>query len=290
MGDISNIRVEPSNISWSGNDLGLLDGDIELKPEEMSVDITAHQFGSNVLDAIRTGKKLEITTALKETSIAQITRILNGQGATAVAAAAVQTVTCIADVAKSLQNKYFFIYSALDAVYYYVWFNVNSEGVAPAPSGYTGVEIALATGASASTVATAVAAALDALAGFVSSASGAVVTVTNAATGGCTAAVDNNSTFTFAVTTYGISAVPGWGTSKDFTGQLASAGKLVIHPVVLASTDLSRDITIWKAYPMLDSLTKSAENPLMMALTWKIFPDLNRAATSRYFIFGEGRG
>ena len=69
----------------------------------------------------------------------------------------VTEITCGADVAKSLQNKYFLINSPLHA--YYVWFNVNSEGVdpgiadalitTPLLTGKQGVEVALATGANA---------------------------------------------------------------------------------------------------------------------------------------------
>ncbi len=114
----------------------------------------------------------------------------------------VQTVTTVADVAGSLNSKYFLLDSASGGTKYYVWMNINSAGVDPNIAGRTGVEIAAATGASASTVATAVASGIDALALFVSGAVGAVVTVTNSAGGPFVPAVDGAAPtgFSFAVT------------------------------------------------------------------------------------------
>ncbi len=69
-------------------------------------------------------------------------------------------VKCLADVASSLNNKYFKIRNGLDAKFH-VWFNVNSAGSDPAPSGSTAIEVPLAIGATAETIATAIAAALS---------------------------------------------------------------------------------------------------------------------------------
>lgn len=81
----------------------------------------------------------------------------------------VQTVKCTADVASSHNNDYFFIWSALDAVKYYVWMNVGGAGVDPAPGGATGIEVDFAANASAATVAAAIAAALQAEIPFIAS-------------------------------------------------------------------------------------------------------------------------
>jgi hypothetical protein len=116
--------------------------------------------------------------------------------------AEVTSITCVADAAGSLNNKYFTINSALDATAFYVWMNVNSAGVDPAPGG-TGIEVALATGATAAQVATAVAAAIDAQAAFVSTALSTTVTVTNATAGNTTDAADVDTGFTITVTTQG---------------------------------------------------------------------------------------
>ncbi len=119
----------------------------------------------------------------------------------------VETITCVADVADSLDGKYFFIYLA-DGTKYHVWFNTSGGAATdPAPGGSTAQVVALTTGASASTVATAVAAALDGLAGFVSTASGPVVTSTLAAAGYAQASHEGVGTgFTFGVTTQGDAA------------------------------------------------------------------------------------
>lgn len=123
--------------------------------------------------------------------------------------AQVATIACAADVADSLDGTYFFIYTALNATKYHVWFNTSGGSATdPNPGGSTAVEVALTTGATASAVATAVAAALDALAGFSASASSSTVTVTNAASGYSTAPHDGGdaTSFTFAVTTEGDTA------------------------------------------------------------------------------------
>lgn len=288
MGTLGNIRIEPQQVTWDGVDLGFTDGDVELNHEEPSSDITAHQKGTQVLDSIRTGQVLTVGTVLKETSIAQINKMIQAGGALAVAAAEVTTIQTIADVGGALDGTYFTINSALDAVQYYVWMNVDAGGNDPAPTGLTGVAIAVTTGDSAATIASAIQTALDALGGFGAAVSTDTVTVTNAVTGGTTDAADVDSGFTIAVTTQGVSAVSGYGSSKTFVGQLADAKRLNLHPVVLASTDLTRDWTFWKAYPMLDSIVYSGENPELVSISWKIFPDSSRAATSDLGVYGEG--
>lgn len=72
-------------------------------------------------------------------------------------------VTFAADSAGSLNSTYFTFGSAGDAHLYYVWFNINSAGVDPAPAGRTGIAVAGATNASAATLATAAIAAVNAL-------------------------------------------------------------------------------------------------------------------------------
>lgn len=119
--------------------------------------------------------------------------------------AMVQTITCVADASDSLDGKYFLIYTATNAIKYHVWFNTSGgSAVDPNPGGSTAVVVNLTTGANAATVATAVAAAIDALAGFVSTATGAVVTVTNASSGYASLSHEGvGSGFTFALTTEG---------------------------------------------------------------------------------------
>lgn len=120
--------------------------------------------------------------------------------------AQVQKVTCVADVSSSLNNKYFFIYSA-SGVKGYVWFNVATAGTDPAPAGFVEVaEIALSANATAASVASAVQTGIDSHAQFTASVSGGVVTVTDVANGYAPAMHDHASSgsgFAFEVTVLG---------------------------------------------------------------------------------------
>jgi hypothetical protein len=53
------------------------------------------------------------------------------------------TIQALPDVAGSLQNKYFLIYSGYDNQKYHIWFNVNGAGVNPAPANSIGIQIAI---------------------------------------------------------------------------------------------------------------------------------------------------
>jgi hypothetical protein len=65
-------------------------------------------------------------------------------------------VTMVADVAGSLNSTYWTFdtptFGTDAAELIYVWYNVNAAGVDPTPAGRTGIEVALATGASIATV------------------------------------------------------------------------------------------------------------------------------------------
>lgn len=292
-GTLSNIRVEPVQVFWDEDDLGFCDGDISIELTEDMVDITAHQEGTNVIDRIITGHSAEATLTLKETSAAQIAVLLKAGGAAATAAAEVTNITFVADSAGSLNNKYFFLATGGSAVHtHYVWFNINSAGTDPGLSGLTAVAVAGATGATAATLADAAATAIDALAGFIATDASGVLTVTNAATGGAHDAEDgptgSSTGFTFDVTTQGTGATSGWGSAKDFAAISSYAKKLRLHPVTQAATTYTRDLTFFKAYPLPGSITYSGENPLMVEVTFKIIPDLERADQNRLFAYGEG--
>lgn len=125
----------------------------------------------------------------------------------------VQTILCAGDVASSLNDKYFYIQSALDAIKYYVWFNVGGTGMDPVPGGATAVPVTLSIGATPNVVATAVASALAVIAASFTSATAVnnIVTVTNSAPGYCSPARDSKSAskcgFGFQVLTQGMQAV-----------------------------------------------------------------------------------
>jgi hypothetical protein len=111
-------------------------------------------------------------------------------------------------VASNLNSKYFTFSSANDDTNYYIWYNVNSEGVDPAPGG-TGVEVAVAAGATDSTVASATRAkfALAPLsADFTESGATNQIIFTNDTIGATTNTADGGAAtgFTIATTTAGV--------------------------------------------------------------------------------------
>src|SRR5262249_43520699 len=116
-------------------------------------------------------------------------------------------VTFVGDSSGSLNSTYFTFNSAGDLYGFYVWFNINSAGVDPAPAGRTGIEVDGATGASASTLATAAIAAINANATAAAQltasagASGHII-ITNKGYGGATDAANGTASpaFSFAVT------------------------------------------------------------------------------------------
>lgn len=120
--------------------------------------------------------------------------------------AQVQKITCVADVSSSLNSKYFFLYAA-DGSKHYIWIDINNTGVDPAPAGFSGTsaEVAAANATNAQ-VATAIQLAIDGLADFTATVSGAIVTVTDVATGYAPAMHDPataGTAFAFEVTTLG---------------------------------------------------------------------------------------
>lgn len=265
----------------------------------------------------------------------------------------------------TLNNKYFFAFSANDAAKYHVWFNVANTGVDPAPAGSTGIEVDIAANANSFAVATALAAALQAHAAFSAVAAENVVTVTNAADGYASGPYEGLETgFSFTITEQGQTAVDvgaiegdielsglgedlepitmhqegteilghirrgftevqvtvnfketnkeqlkrlfaqggasyrpvgaaatevfGLGASKKFSNTVAQASKLVLHPKALPLTDRQRDLTFWKAYPMLDTITFSGETIMTVPVTFMIYPDLTKRAEVNRFVYGDG--
>jgi hypothetical protein len=100
-------------------------------------------------------------------------------------------VLCSPDVSLSLQNKYFTIRDADDDKHH-VWFNVNGAGADPAPASSTGHPVAIATNASASTIAAAIATALSG-AYATKQIQDLLYTARNAGTAGNSITIDYNS-------------------------------------------------------------------------------------------------
>ncbi len=124
----------------------------------------------------------------------------------------VTDITCVADVAGSLNSK-FFNYETVNlggasVNLRYVWFNVNGAGVNPSPAGRTGIMVSLATGANNGAVATALRAAMAA--DTLVTISGATVhcIITNNYMGNVTNAANGTASpgFSYSVTTAGVSS------------------------------------------------------------------------------------
>jgi hypothetical protein len=165
------------------------------------------------------------------------------------AARNVDTVTAEADVAGSLNNKYFWFYIA--TTQHYVWFNVNAGGADPSVAG-TAHEVAFATGANAATVGAAIVAVIDAIASI--SASGTTnMLIEVDAVGVVTAAVyDGNSGFTFVNNIAGTAAYTAnyfYAVSNNVKDDAAGVGTRTIRVFIIDadgrpnSTDIIMDGT-----------------------------------------------
>lgn len=130
----------------------------------------------------------------------------------------IQTVTTVADSSGSLNSTFFTFYSAGALQGFYVWFNINSAGVDPAPAGLTGIAVAGATNVTANNLATAIRTAINANTAAASyvTASGATsaVILTDVQVGSTTAAANGTASpgFSYATGTtgtYGTPAISG---------------------------------------------------------------------------------
>lgn len=103
--------------------------------------------------------------------------------ATFAATARISTVDTVADVAGSLNNTYFFLFSANHSTVYTVWFNIGTAGIDPKIPNTTSVEIAVASSATANAIATQMRSVIGALSDFGTGGATNQVIITNAATG-----------------------------------------------------------------------------------------------------------
>lgn len=108
-----------------------------------------------------------------------------------------KTTIQVVGTAASLANKYFIFSSS--GVNYYCWYNLNAGGVDPAVASKTGAAVAITTGQSVSTIATATAAIVNALALVNSAADGSQVIIRSDAIGSITDAGAGNSGFTVSI-------------------------------------------------------------------------------------------
>jgi len=147
------------------------------------------------------------------------------------------TVTCGA-AATLTTGDYFNISSPTTD--YYVWYNVDAAGGDPAPSGKTGIEVAVLGTDTASQVATKTAAAIDALGAFSAPVpAAAVVTITNSTAGSVTNSADTNTGFTMATTVHG-----------DLAANPSRKGLLARGLINFDVSGSMTDIDVWKTSPI----------------------------------------
>lgn len=79
----------------------------------------------------------------------------------------------------------------------------------------------------------------------------------------------------------------GWGDKKQGLSTVVDAGRLILHPVALASNDYSRDLCFWLAYPLINTITFSGENPEVMEIEFKCYIDSTKPDGINLFAFGN---
>ena len=82
-------------------------------------------------------------------------------------------------------------------------------------------------------------------------------------------------------------AVIGIGTKKIGTSQFDDAAKLILRPVKAATPAYSRDHTFFKAYPTINGITFSGENPVMVDVTFAVFRDEANVTDADIYAFGD---
>lgn len=79
----------------------------------------------------------------------------------------------------------------------------------------------------------------------------------------------------------------GYGSSRQFKQNFGRARKLVLHPTVLPASNLSRDLSFWKAFPKLNEIVFSGENVLMMPIEFAIYPDYTKDSRINMMVYGD---
>ena len=202
--------------------------------------------------------------------------------------AQIQTITCVADVSSSLQNKYFLFHDAAGAKRY-AWFNVATLGVDPAPAGgWTGHAVAISSNDSASAVATALAAVLTAVTGFDAAAVGTVVTLTHTAIGYAQPARDNNTGFAFEVTTLGQSKTSAGCIKGDIEISGFSQQVLAITCHASGTTEKDSRITGYDKPEMSFILQETDKESLQKIMVMYGMPVFTPVGVDKEAVFGYG--
>lgn len=90
-----------------------------------------------------------------------------------------------------------------------------------------------------------------------------------------------------AYTPMGGTELYGWGNSKQGLSTIVDSGRLILHPVALDPSDYSRDLCFWYAYPKLNSITFSGENPEVMEIEFSCYIDESKDEAISLFAFGD---
>lgn len=129
-------------------------------------------------------------------------------------------ITTVADVASSLDEKYFVMHEPVTQVKHYFWLSIGGSGTDPAVPNATGHEVTIAANDTATTVATAIATAVGGESWVNATSSGAHVTVTYSTYGYAyemrdAIASGDKTGFTFNTSTFGSTQVDLGGTEGD---------------------------------------------------------------------------
>ncbi len=156
--------------------LRVVDANREVPTEYSSVDLTYNIDGSVTQAIFWRGKKFQVTR-----------------------------INTVADVAGSLNNKYFFINSGNDSYPMYVWYSADNTGVDPAIPGKVGIQIPYSTGDSAAAIAAMTQGVLGRLDHFTVERNSQILIITNLQEGVTTNASAQTTGFTIGTDVEGTS-------------------------------------------------------------------------------------
>lgn len=157
--------------------------------------------------------------------------------------AEVREITFVNDVAGSLNNTYWTLYSEYDESLYHIWYNVGGLGIDPAPANSVGIEVAIDTNEDKTIVALATKLALMPLVDFkIEKVFDELYKITNTRKGVCTDSVDNGTGFTINTVQQGSERliksidIPYDGTVKYIFNEQEK--KFVVVPAADVSVDV----------------------------------------------------
>lgn len=210
-------------------------------------------------------------------------------------------ITCVADVSSSLNSTYFLLPAGDDGSMYYVWLNVDGNGIDPAVPQATGIEVTINENDGAATVATAVASIINAEADFSASSLGSLVTVTNVVGGLTETPEDVDTGFTITVTVKGGHEIT-YEASSSLSESETAAGPIAIDRAssVIAVCDYWRydgsynnnqDLVYATNYFQLFSLDSSGRRKQVKGqeqVTSVVCGDAASLTTGDYFLIDAG--